>query len=97
MKREEAVKRLTMHRQKLTEQFGITSLAIFGSTARDEAADDSDVDVLVEFERPTSLFKLIRLQFYLEDLLDTPVDVGTVDGLRPRIREHVLAESVYVN
>ena len=40
---------------------------------------------------------LIRLQFYLEDLLVTRVNVGTVDGLKPRIRERVLADSIYVN
>ena len=97
MKRSEAVQRLGAHREQLRQQFGVVSLAIFGSTARDEATTESDIDLLVEFDRPTGLFGLIRLQFHLEELLGTTVDVGTVDGLKPRIRERVLAESIYVN
>lgn len=97
MKRCDVVQRLGAQREQLRLQFGVASLAIFGSTARDEAKPESDVDLLVEFDRPTGLFDLIRLQFYLEELLGTRVDVGTVDGLKPRIRERVLAESIYVN
>ena len=56
MKREEAVQRLSAQRELLAKKFGVTSLAIFGSTARDEAEANSDIDVLVEFGRPTGLF-----------------------------------------
>lgn len=97
MNRTTAIEQLAAHREELRRQFGVASLAIFGSTARDEATPESDVDLLVEFERPTGLFDLIRLQFHLESLLGTSVDVGTIDGLKPRVREHVLAESIYVN
>ena len=97
MKRSDALQRLRMHREQLRQQFGVVSLALFGSTARNEAAAESDIDLLVEFDRPTGLFDLIRLQFHLEELLGTRVDVGTVDGLKPRIRERVLTESIYVN
>jgi hypothetical protein len=97
MRRVETLQRLAAHREALHQQFGVTSLALFGSTARDTAGAASDVDLLVEFDRPTGLFGLIRLQFYLEELLGCPVDVGTWEGLKPRIRERVLAESIYVN
>lgn len=97
MRRTDTLQRLSTHREELHRQFGVTSLALFGSTARDTANDASDVDLLVEFDRPTGLFGLIRLQFYLEELLGCSVDVGTVEGLKPRIRERVLAESIYVN
>jgi len=97
MKRTTAIAQLAAHREELRQQFGVTSLAIFGSTARDEATLESDIDLLVEFERPTGLFDLIRLQFHLEALLGTSVDVGTIDGLKPRTRERILAESIYVN
>ncbi len=97
MNRTTAIEQLAAHREELRRQFGVASLAIFGSTARDEATSQSDVDLLVEFERPTGLFDLIRLQFHLEALLGTSVDVGTREGLNPRIRERVLAESIYVN
>ncbi|MCB0188084.1 MAG: nucleotidyltransferase family protein [Caldilineaceae bacterium] len=97
MQRAQAVRSLTEHREELRDQFGVASLAIFGSTARDEATEISDIDLLVEFNRPTGLFDLIRLQFHLEELLGVAVDIGTVDGLNPRVRERALAESIYVN
>ena len=97
MNRTTAIEQLAEHREELRRQFGVASLAIFGSTARDDATAGSDVDLLVEFAHPTGLFTLIRLQFYLEELLGTAVDVGTIDGLKPHIRERVLAESIYVN
>lgn len=97
MSRTETLQCLAAHREELRQQFGVRSLALFGSTARDTADATSDVDLLVEFDRPTGLFGLIGLQFYLEKLLGCSVDVGTVAGLKPRIRERVLAESIYVN
>ncbi|MEZ4658028.1 MAG: nucleotidyltransferase family protein [Caldilineaceae bacterium] len=97
MERAETLQRLSAHREELHQQFGVTSLAVFGSTARDTATAASDVDLLVEFDRPTGLFGLIRLQFYLEELLGCAVDVGTVEGLKPRIRDRVMAESIHVN
>lgn len=97
MQRTNTIELLAAHREQLRQQFGVASLAIFGSTARNEATAASDVDLLVEFDRPTGLFDLIRLQLHLEALLGTSVDVGTIDGLKPRIREHILAESIYVN
>ncbi len=97
MNRSDALQLLAAHREQLRQQFGVSSLAIFGSTARDEARPESDIDVVVEFNRPTGLFDLIRLQFYLEELFGRQVDVGTAEGLAPRIRARVLADSIYVN
>ncbi len=96
MKRKEAVEILSAHRHELHREFGVYSLSLFGSVARDEAGEGSDVDVLVEFDRPTGLFGLIRLQQHLETLLGCKVDVGTTAGLRPRIRERVLHEALRV-
>jgi len=96
MKRDEVMQVLAAHRSELQENFGVKSLALFGSTARDEAHAESDVDLLVEFNRPTGLFGLIQLQQQLENLLGCKVDVGTAAGLRPRIRERVLREALRV-
>lgn len=95
MKRQEVVALLSRHRPAL-DRAGVKSLALFGSMARDEASDTSDVDLIVEFERPTGLFGLIRLEQQLEQLLGRPVDLTTPDGLKPRIRDQVLSEAVYV-
>jgi len=76
----------------------VRSLAVFGSVARDEATDASDVDILVEFEEGArvGLFAFIELKQFLEHLLGRSVDLGTPDTLRPRIRDRVLKEAIRV-
>jgi predicted nucleotidyltransferase len=64
--------------------------------ARDEARSDSDVDMLVEFDRPTGYFGLFRLQHRLEEILGRRVDLGTFNGLKPRVRDEVLQEAIRV-
>jgi predicted nucleotidyltransferase len=87
---------LHQHRAEI-RSYGVKSLALFGSVARGEARHDSDVDVLVEFDRPTGLFGLVALQLRLEELLGNPVDLGTPDSLKESIRSRILEECVYVS
>ncbi len=96
MKRKDVIHILSEHSAEITSQYGVKSLALFGSVARDEASPTSDVDLLVEFDRPVGLFGLFALQEFLENLLGCQVDLGTPDSLKPRIREHILSERVYV-
>jgi predicted nucleotidyltransferase len=77
-------------------QRGVKSLAVFGSLARGEATPSSDIDVLVEFDRPVGLFEFIRLKLYLEELTGRSVDLVTPDALRPALRTNILNEAVYV-
>ena len=72
---------------------GVTSVSVFGSVVRGEDSDDSDVDLLVEFEERRSLFDLIRFQDSLSDLLERPVDVVTKGSLNHRIRDIVVSEA----
>jgi len=97
MQRDDVLKILADHRQEVRQQFAVKSLKLFGSVARDEATETSDVDVLVTFARPVGLFGLCALTDYLEQLLGCTVDVGTLDSLKPRIRARVLAESIDVS
>lgn len=78
-------------------RFAVRSLAVFGSVARGEARDGSDVDILVEFEpgARTGLFELVRLQRHLSALLGAPVDLVTPASLRPEMREVILREAVH--
>jgi uncharacterized protein len=94
MRRDEALALLRNHREEL-RGFGIKSLGIFGSVARDEAGPDSDVDLLVEFAIPAGLFELIRLQRYLETLFRRRVDLATPKGLRDQFRGRILRDTVY--
>ncbi len=95
MPRDEILEVLREHGDRIRE-FGVTSLAVFGSVARDQAGPDSDVDVLVEFDPPPTFERYVDLKFYLEHLLGCRVDLGTPDSLKPRIRERVRSEAVYV-
>lgn len=93
LSRQEVLDRLNVHRDRLDE-FAVKALFLFGSVARDEATSDSDVDFLVEFDRPVGLFTLLGLKAYLEELLGCSVDVGTPGSLRPHLRETVLREAI---
>ncbi|GAB4179861.1 MAG: nucleotidyltransferase family protein [Geothermobacteraceae bacterium] len=76
--------------------FHVRSLAIFGSVARGEDRPDSDVDLLVEFDKCPGMFEFLRLKFYLEELLGRPVDLVTPDALKPQLKQRILDESVHV-
>ncbi len=93
MSRDQILKLLREH-QREVRAFGVKSLAIFGSVARDEARPDSDVDLLVEFDPPPTFQRYMDLKFYLEELLGYAVDLGTPDTLKPRIRARVQREEV---
>jgi predicted nucleotidyltransferase len=96
MKREAVIRILRQRRGELAEKYGVKSLALFGSFARNEVRPDSDVDLLVEFDRPVGYFGLFALQDYLEALLGCPVDLGTPNSLKPRIKEQILREAIHV-
>ena len=95
MTRREALRRLTRNREKL-RTYDVRHIAVFGSTARDQATFHSDVDVLVEFEPEAhvGLFLFVRLLDYLSDVMDTRIDLATPDALRPEMRSEILAEAI---
>lgn len=91
--REALVARLRPHVGALCG-FGVRSLSLFGSFARDEARPDSDVDVLVDFAAPPTFRQYMGLKLFLEDLFGRPVDVVTRAGLQPRMLAEVEREAV---
>ena len=82
----------------LAMQYGVTVLGIFGSYVRGEQRHDSDVDILIELERPPriSLIGLVELECYLSDVLGMNVDVAIKRNLRKRIGQRILSEVVPV-
>ncbi len=82
---------LSQNRTELNRH-GVKSLAVFGSVARGEATESSDLDMLVEFVRPVGLFEFIRLKKFLEDLTGCKVDLVTQDALHPAMRDSILKE-----
>lgn len=76
--------------------FGVTQFGIFGSVARDEDTENSDIDVLVDLEKET-FDNYMGLLFYLEDLFGKKVDLAIKNSLKPRIKDRILSETVYIN
>ena len=87
---------LQTHKGELRKKYGVKRIGVFGSYSRGEQKEDSDVDILVEFEKPIGLIDFIRLQEYLESLLGVKVDLVTKGALKKRIKERVLQEVKYV-
>ena len=77
-------------------QFKVQSLALFGSVARNEATSNSDLDFLVEFDRPATFDGYMDLKFFLEDLFGRSVDLVIKSDLKARIKAQVLEEAIYV-
>jgi uncharacterized protein len=92
-RREEILKALRDSRP-LLDAFGVTRLSLFGSFARDEGREHSDVDLLVEFGRPIGLFEFVRLQRELGARLGRQVELVTPDALKPQLRDRILGEAV---
>ncbi len=96
MKRAQALQLLTTHKAELVSRFGVVDVALFGSTARDAAGPESDVDVLVRFDGPASSARYFGVQFFLEDLFGCSVDLVTDKALRPELRTFVEKDAVHV-
>lgn len=94
MNRDSTIKRLQEIRPKLTEM-GVESIAIFGSVARDEAVEDSDLDMLVTFDE-TSFDKYMHLLVYLEELFGCKIDLATPKMLHPLIKPFIEQDLLYV-
>lgn len=90
---------VTAHAAEITaiaERHGVSNVRVFGSVARHEAGQGSDLDLLVDASPGTGLLGLSEFAVEVEDLLDVPTQVATERGLKPRIRARVLAEAIAV-
>lgn len=87
---------LEAQRDYLATKYGVTVIGVFGSYVRGEQRHDSDVDILIELERPPriSLIGLVELEHYLSDVFGVKVDVAIKENLRKRIGERILSEVV---
>jgi len=87
---------LKEHISELREQYLVDRLGVFGSFARGEANEESDVDILVEFTEMVGIFHFIDLQDHLAQILERKVDLATPDALHPVIKDQILKEVLYV-
>jgi uncharacterized protein len=95
MELEKVIQILKQNKRDLN-RLGVKSLAIFGSTVRNEATGESDVDLLVEFEGPATFDGYMETKFLIEDVLGRRVDLVTRQALRPGMLQRVESEAVHV-
>ena len=94
MKRQAVLDILARHHAEL-QRMEVASLALFGSVARDEALEDSDIDLLIEFKSPVGLFDFVRVRQFLEQILGGgKVDLVMSSAIIEELRENILKESV---
>lgn len=96
MNRSHALELLALSKPTLAARYGVTQLALFGSTARNDARSDSDIDILVAFDGPATSERYFGVQFYLEDLFGHPIDLVTDKALRAELRPFIEKEAVRV-
>ena len=93
-RRDEILHFLKEHRGLLQEKYGVKSIALFGSFARDEAEMESDIDLLVDI--PSSFENYFDLKYFLEDAFKRSVDLGKEKTLRKFIKKEIKDELIYV-
>jgi len=94
--KEEIMEILTKELPLLKRKYGVVKCGLFGSYTRDQISADSDVDLLVQFEKAVGFFRFIELENYLSDKLEAKVDLVTEDALKPLIKPYVMETIVYV-
>ncbi|MBE7385483.1 MAG: nucleotidyltransferase family protein [Leptolyngbya sp. SIO1E4] len=87
---------LRQNKSLLQEQYQVTMLGIFGSYARGEQTAESDLDILIDYDKAPTLFQLVELRDYLSEQVGLRVDLVTKNGLKSRIKARVLAEIIYI-
>ncbi len=87
---------LRRNKPELHDKYGVLDIAVFGSTARGDRTDDSDIDIHVELKKECKKFmNFMHLKFFLEEILDSKVDLGIRDSIRKELKDRILEESIY--
>jgi uncharacterized protein len=86
---------LVQNKLRLHDEFSLTEMAVFGSYSRNEQTEKSDIDILVDFDKPVGL-EFIELAIELEKILDLKVDLVSKNGIKPRYFEVVKEDLIYV-
>jgi len=97
MKNLEEIKEIIKnHKKELKEEYKVKSIAIFGSYVRGEQKEESDLDILVEFEEPVSLLHIVSVENYLSDILGIKVNLVLKKNIREELREIIIKEAPFV-
>jgi uncharacterized protein len=96
MNRAQVLAKLNQNLDEMKRRFAVKHLSLFGSAARDQLHEGSDIDVLVEFEGPPTFDGYIGLKDFLEALFVTKVDLATPDAIKPRMRPLIEKDLIHV-
>ena len=91
---QEVLNKIRTVRADLVEKYTVLRIGVFGSFAKNNASKESDVDILVKLDEPT-FDHYMDLKFYLEEILERPVDLVLSDTIKPRLKATILQEVVY--
>jgi hypothetical protein len=92
---EKIIELIRKNKDNLKNTYNIEKIGIFGSFAKDNQNDSSDIDILVEFSEPIGYFKFIELEQFLEKVLGKKVDLATKNSLKLSIKKEVLKDTIY--
>jgi uncharacterized protein len=87
---------LKEHRAEICQKYNIKEIGIFGSYVRGEQQQQSDIDILVEFTEPIGLFEFVHLKNLLSELLGNNVDLVMKTAIKPKAKQNILQETIYV-
>ncbi len=97
MKKFEEIKKILKEKKSaLSKNFYVKEIGIFGSLVRGEDTERSDIDILVEFQRPIGFFKFLEIEEYLEGIIERKIDLVSKKALKPRIGKYILEEVIFV-
>jgi len=88
--------KISSQKSFLEDKFFVKEIGLFGSVARGDQTQQSDIDILVDFKNPIGIFDFIRLEDYLSKLLNSKVDLVTKTGLKSLIKDEILSQTIYV-
>ncbi|GAV24202.1 nucleotidyltransferase [Carboxydothermus islandicus] len=82
--------------KKLLKTYHVSKIGLFGSFVRDEAGQASDVDLLIDFAEPVTIFQFVELKNALEEIFKRKVDLGTFAAVKPVIRDKIFREAIII-
>ncbi len=88
--------KIAQNKDYLLKTYGVEEIGVFGSFARGDQTEKSDIDIAIELNHkvPVGLFEFARIMFYLEDLLGRKVDLITKSGIKPLIKDRILSQLI---
>lgn len=96
MTKNEIIDFIKAHKKELQEQLGVIKIGLFGSYARDDAKEDSDVDIAIELSDKNRADNYFKLLHFLEDHLKKKIDLGIESCIKPAAKDHIQKEIIYV-